>query len=73
MTFEEMIEERFGHYISTIGVKDCTKMYKTFQELLEKPFLKLVYERAGSISQAARMLGMNRATLRTRLKKYKII
>lgn len=42
-------------------------------EMWEKPFLEAVLERCrGNLSEASRLLGINRATLRKRLQKYDI-
>ncbi|WP_406694101.1 sigma-54 dependent transcriptional regulator [Singulisphaera sp. Ch08] len=54
---------------STTG--DETPLYERFLTLVEPPLLRVVLERCqGNRAAAAQMLGMHRATLRQRLRKY---
>ena len=48
-------------------------LYDFFMQEVEKPFLDVVMQHTDwNITHASNMLGINRATLRNRLKKYKL-
>jgi len=53
---------------------ECPKnLYRLFQSQVEKPFLEVVLDKCqGNQSKAADMLGINRNTLRSKIKSYKI-
>lgn len=50
-----------------------SKVYKFFVEALEKPLIERILERTdGNQLKAARILGINRNTLRSKIKKFSI-
>jgi Fis family transcriptional regulator, factor for inversion stimulation protein len=60
---EAYFEDLDGHKVSDL--------HALFLEEVEKPFFDVVMKHTqGNITHAAQMLGLNRVTLRKRLKKY---
>lgn len=61
------------YYETLLGEPVCAT-YELFLEQLEKPLLEatLAYTKNNQ-SQAAKVLGLNRGTLRTKLKKYDLL
>jgi Fis family transcriptional regulator, factor for inversion stimulation protein len=60
---EAYFEDLDGHQVSDL--------HALFLEEVEKPFFDVVMKHTqGNITHAAQMLGLNRVTLRNRLKKY---
>lgn len=58
-------------YFDDLDGHDASGLYTLFMQEVEKPFFEVVMKHAnGNISHAAKLLGMNRMTLRNRLKKY---
>ncbi|MFC1674401.1 helix-turn-helix domain-containing protein [Candidatus Omnitrophota bacterium] len=50
-----------------------TRLYKFFVEALEKPLIERILEKTdGNQLRAARILGINRNTLRSKIKKFAI-
>ena len=59
------------NYFSDLDGHDARNLYDLFIAQVEKPMFEVVLEQThGNMTRASRMLGLNRATLRTRLKKY---
>jgi Fis family transcriptional regulator, factor for inversion stimulation protein len=60
---EAYFEDLDGHQVNNL--------HSLFLEEVEKPFFDVVMKHTqGNITHAAQMLGLNRVTLRNRLKKY---
>ena len=58
-------------YFRDLNGESPTNLHNFFLCEVEKPFLKVVMEQVqGNQSQAARLLGINRNTLRKKLKTY---
>jgi two-component system nitrogen regulation response regulator GlnG len=70
----ERISRWTGREIRTGGVERVeSPFYERFLELVEPPMLKAVLEQCrGNRANAAQMLGVHRATLRQKLRKYDI-
>ena len=59
------------HYFDDLDGHEARDLYELFMQQVEKPFFDVVMQHTrGNLTQAAKMLGMNRVTLRNRLKKY---
>ncbi len=57
--------------IEDLNGQEPAQLYDLVINQVEKPLLEIVMrETNGNISRAAQMLGLNRATLRTRLNKH---
>ncbi len=60
-------------YLSRLNGHECTDLYKLVLQEVEPPLLEAVMRYCqGNQTRAARMLGMNRATLRKKLLQYKL-
>ena len=60
-------------YFKDLDGHETRDLYSLFMQEVEKPFFKVVMRHTrGNLTHAAQMLGLNRITLRNRLKKYGI-
>lgn len=68
---EEVIQA-VRHYLSTVNSKDANlNLYQLIVEVVEAPLFRTVMEMTRyNQSKAARVLGVSRGTLRTKLKRY---
>jgi len=58
-------------YFADLDGHDTSNLYDLFIAQVEKPMLEVVLQQTrGNMTRASQMLGLNRATLRSRLKKY---
>lgn len=61
------------YYLENMADHDVTGLYGLVMEEVERPLFETVLKHAnGNLSQAARMLGLTRSTLRKRLTDYGI-
>ena len=69
--FREMITTALEQYFKDLNGETPVDLYEMVLVEVEKPLLEIVLrESKGNLSLAAKTLGMNRGTLRTRLQKY---
>ncbi len=67
------VREAMERYFADLDGHDASNLYDLFLSQFEKPMFELVMHKTrGNITRAAQMLGLNRVTLRNRLKKYGI-
>ena len=65
------VENAMDIYFEDMDGHDPTNIYELVLSQTEKPMLEVVLKHAqGNITKSAEMLGINRATLRKKLKKY---
>jgi Fis family transcriptional regulator len=65
------VENALDIYFEDLDGHDPANIYELVLSQTEKPMLEVVLRQAqGNITKSAEMLGMNRATLRKKLKKY---
>mgnify|MGYP001413780074 CR=1 FL=1 len=65
------VRRAMENYFTDLDGHDATNLYDLFITQVEKPMLEVVLQQTrGNMTRASRMLGLNRATLRSRLKKY---
>ncbi len=58
-------------YFDDLDGHETSNLYALFMEEVEKPFFEVVMQYTqGNITHATKLLGLNRVTLRNRLKKY---
>lgn len=58
-------------YFNDLGDHDTTNLYDLVLSQVEKPLMEAVLKHSrGNMTKASKILGLNRGTLRTRLKKY---
>ena len=69
----ELIARRIGEMIESNG-EEPRDLYQKLVEELEKPLIEIALERAGGNQvHAARILGLNRNTLRKKLTEHRIV
>lgn len=67
----ERVRESIDSYFADLDGHDARDMYELVISQVEKPLFESVMQHTrGNISKAADVLGMNRGTLRSRLRKY---
>lgn len=67
----ENVQRAMEAYFEDLDGHQTSDLYSLFLEEVEKPFFDVVMQyNKGNITHAAQMLGLNRVTLRNRLKKY---
>jgi Fis family transcriptional regulator len=67
----ELVANSLDQYFEDLNGQEPAQLYDLVIDQVEKPLLEIVMrETNGNISRAAQMLGLNRATLRTRLNKH---
>ncbi len=69
----QFVKKSIEKYLNDLqGEKPCD-LYSLTLSQVEKPLFEVVLEYAkGNLSKASSILGINRATLRAKLKKYRI-
>ncbi len=70
-TLAECVREAMDRYFAQLNGEPPPNLYKTAQKEVEAPLLEsvMIYTK-GNQSKAARILGLSRGTLRTKLRKY---
>jgi Fis family transcriptional regulator len=67
------VQDALGFYLENMAGHQVTNLYELVMEEVERPLFETVLQHtSGNLSQAAKMLGMTRATLRKRLANYGI-
>lgn len=67
----EMVRSSLDRYFADLNGEPPANLYELVITQVERPLLeRVMQETRGNISRAAQLLGMNRATLRTRLNKH---
>jgi len=67
----ETVRKAIDGYFADLDGHDAHDMYDLVISQVEKPLFESVMQHTrGNITRAAEMLGINRGTLRSRLKKY---
>ena len=70
-TLNGCVQEVMEKYFADLDGHEATDIYDLVLTQVEKPLFEVVMKHSrGNISHAAELLGINRATLRNRLKKY---
>ncbi len=70
---KDNIKTVMENYFEDLDGHEPNNLYSLFLEQVEQPFFTAVMDyKKNNISHAVQMLGINRATLRSRLKKYSI-
>jgi len=73
MTIEDILKKELKRHISKIKTVKNGNLHKMTIGLVEKSLVRLVLdETKGNQSESARILGINRNTLRNKIKEYKI-
>lgn len=65
------VRRALENYFADLDGHETSNIYNLFLEQFEKPLFEIVMQEArGNVTRAAIILGLNRGTLRNRLKKY---
>lgn len=73
-TLRDAVDQAIANYFRQIGEEEVTGVYDMVLAEVEAPLLARVLEfTRGNQTQAAIVLGLNRGTLRKKLKQYKLI
>jgi len=68
------VEKSLKAYFKQLDGEPPCNVYKMVLKEVEAPLLKIIMEQCnGNQSLASEMLGLNRGTLRTKLKEYKLL
>lgn len=71
IALEDFIEQKLSQFLERVGNYDVGDLHAAIETQMERPLFKLVLQHTqGNQIKAARILGINRNTLRTKLKKY---
>ncbi len=71
VTLRENVTQVMKHYFSNLKGEETQHIYDFFLDEVEEPLLAAVMKYTNNNqSKAARMLGLSRGTLRTKLQKY---
>lgn len=74
VTLRENVTEIIRHYFANLQGEEPRHVYDFFLEEIEEPLLATVMKYTkNNQSEAARVLGLSRGTLRTLLKKYEML
>jgi len=66
--------EAIGHFLSTLDGEGCSDLYDMVLHQVEEPLLQAVLDYTQqNQSQASAMLGLNRGTLRKKLRQYGLL
>lgn len=69
----ELIRQSIKNYLGDLQGGKPSDLYSLTLSQVEKPLFEVVLEYSnGNLSKASNLLGINRATLRVKLKKYRI-
>lgn len=72
-SLRELIKNALKYYLSNLNDKNVNNLYELVLSELERPLLDMVMQYTrGNQTRAALMMGINRSTLRKKLKKYSI-
>lgn len=67
------VQRAMEAYFDDLDGHEASNLHSLFLEEVEKPFFEVVMKYTqGNITHAAKLLGLNRVTLRSRLKKYEL-
>ncbi len=67
----EQVKRSVEQYFEDLNGEQPTNLHEFVIKQVERPLFEIVLrETRGNLSAAAKILGLNRATLRTRLNKY---
>ena len=70
-TLRESVKQSVSNYLATLGGQDITDLYELVLSEVEAPLLdEIMTHTRGNQTRASIMLGLNRGTLRKKLKKY---
>lgn len=73
-SLSEVTENAVSEYLDILGDHDATNLYRKVVDEVERPLLEVMMKaQRGNQSKVAMCLGMNRATLRSKLKRHGLL
>lgn len=70
---KKFVEKKLKSYFKTLNGEECSGVHKMFMEDIEKSLLEFILNHTNNNqTKAAKILGINRATLRKKIKIYSI-
>ncbi|MCE9624360.1 MAG: sigma-54 dependent transcriptional regulator [Deltaproteobacteria bacterium] len=73
MGLEELIASRLQSFLAKLGDVETTNLYETIMEMAERPLIRLILKQTGyNQIRAAKILGINRNTLRKKIRSLRI-
>lgn len=70
----QCVGDAIEEYFSVLDGHDCTGLYEMVMREVEVPLLRVVLEHAdGNQTRASELLGINRSTLRKKLRQHKLL
>ncbi len=73
LTLEDYVELKFGEFVRTMKASSAKGLHVTLIQAVERPLIQhALHETNGNQIQAAKLLGMNRNTLRKKITEYQI-
>ncbi|PWQ94944.1 helix-turn-helix domain-containing protein [Leucothrix pacifica] len=73
-SLSEATDKAVSEYLDLLGDHDATNLYRQVVDEVERPLLEVIMKHTrGNQSKAAMCLGMNRATLRSKLKRHGLL
>ncbi|GJL54419.1 MAG: hypothetical protein NPIRA02_15510 [Nitrospirales bacterium] len=73
LSFVDYVEAQFGEFVRAMKLGSAQDLYPTFIRAVERPLIELaLQETNGNQMQAARLLGVNRNTLRKKIGEFNI-
>jgi len=73
-SLSEATNQAISDYLALLENQDPTNLYREVVDEVERPLLELIMKHTrGNQSKAAQCLGLNRATLRTKLKRHGLL
>ncbi len=73
LTIEGLLRRRLGRHLERIKELPQVSLYETVMSEVEKALMRIALESTkGNKSEASKLLGMNRNTLRNKLKRYRM-
>lgn len=74
LSIEDIIERKLNQFLLRLGRYEALGLHSAIVERVERPLIRLVMEKTGNNQmKAARLLGLNRNTLRAKLQKLEIL
>ena len=70
----ETVKRTLQDYLDTLGDHEAMNIYRLIMDEVERPLLEVMLNYThGNQCKAAQCMGINRATLRTKLKRHNLI
>ena len=73
-SLSETVRQTLQEYLNNLGDQEASNVYRLVLDEVERPMLEVMMRYAhGNQSKAAQHMGINRATLRTKLSRHKLL